>query len=90
MPIKYSLPTGEVVSLEFDDLEQIDFTTIKGKEVMQEILAAKEHINHYADFDDAIESDMGKYSGKEDKSLRTSSFDEFKKDLYKESLENEL
>jgi len=86
MPIKYSISTGEVVPLDYDDIERIDFTTPEGKEVMQEILVIKDFINHFADYDHAISSDNGKF----EKDEKHKAFDEFEKDLYLETLKDNL
>lgn len=86
MPINYSLPTGEVVPLDYDDIERIDFTTLEGKEVMQEILAIKDSINHFVDYDYAISSDNEKF----EKDEKHKSFDKFEKDLYLETLKDNL
>jgi hypothetical protein len=59
--MKYSLPTGEVVDIDIDDILEIDFTTTKGKQVMQEIIHLREKVKHYKDFDDAIDNDSLKF-----------------------------
>lgn len=59
--MKYSLPTGEVVDIDLDDILEIDFTTVKGKQVLQEILHHKDKVKKYKDFDDAIENDSLKF-----------------------------
>lgn len=59
--MKYSLPTGEVVDIDLEDILEIDFTTIKGKQVLQEILHHKDKVKKYKDFDDAIENDSLKF-----------------------------
>lgn len=68
--MKYSLPTGEVVDIELDDVLEIDFTSPRGKQVLQEIIHHKDRVKKYADFDDAIENDSLKFLDivKEDKS----------------------
>lgn len=59
--MKYSLPTGEVVDIDLDDILEIDFNTTKGKQVLQEILHLKDRVKKYNDFDEAIENDSLKF-----------------------------
>jgi hypothetical protein len=63
--MKYSLPTGEVVDLDIDDILEIDFFTIKGKEVFQTIHCMKDSIKRYSDFDEAINHDSLKFFDKD-------------------------
>lgn len=42
--MNYTLPTGEVVDLDIDDILEIDFSTPKGKAAMQEIIFYKDYI----------------------------------------------
>lgn len=97
--MKYSLPTGEVVDIDIDDILEIDFTTIKGKQVMQEILHYKDKVKHYKDFDDAIDNDSLKFldivkGDKEELALSqeeleessTDSLEDFERELYLEIL----
>ncbi len=86
MPINYSLPTGEVAPLDYDDIERIDFTTLEGKEVMQEILAMKDYLNFFTDYDHAIVSDNIKF----EKDEKSKSFDDFKRDIYLDTLKDNL
>ena len=58
--LKYSI-NGEVIELDIDDVLEIDFTTVRGKETVQEILALKEHVKHFSDFDDADLNDSLKF-----------------------------
>ena len=53
---------------------------------MQEILAIKDQINHFMDYDHAISSDNGKF----EKDEKHKAFDEFEKDLYLETLKDNL
>jgi hypothetical protein len=59
--MKYSLPTGEVVDIELDDILEIDFKTTKGKQVFQEIMFYKDSVKKFKDFDDAIDNDSLKF-----------------------------
>jgi hypothetical protein len=60
--MKYSLPTGEVVDIDIEDILSIDFTTIHGKQVMQEITIHKDYVKHWQDTDDADINDSLKFS----------------------------
>ena len=97
--MKYSLPTGEVVDLDLDDILEIDFTTIKGKETIQEIYYMKDRIKKYTDFDEAIEFDTLKFFDKEkpspksvnelDEDIEGESNEDYHSDIYIESIKQQ-
>lgn len=80
--MKYSLPTGEVVDIDIEDILEIDFKTIKGKQVFQEIMHHKDHVKKYLDFDDAIENDSLKFIDKEEQEKTIDSLEEFEAEIY--------
>lgn len=88
--MKYSLPTGEVVDIDIEDILEIDFKTTKGKQVFQEIMHHKDHVKKYLDFDDAIENDSLKFIDKEEIEKTIDTLEEFESDLYLQSLKDKL
>lgn len=88
--MKYSLPTGEVVDIDIEDILEIDFKTTKGKQVFQEIMQHKDHVKKYLDFDDAIENDSLKFIDKEEIEKTIDTLEEFESDLYLQSLKDKL
>lgn len=84
--MKYSLPTGEVIDLDIDDILDIDFTTVRGKETLQTIYSMKDRIKKYSDFDEAIHNDSLKFFDKEKKILE----DGFEEELDQEENEEDF
>lgn len=85
--IKYQLPTGEVIELELDDYLEIDNTTTKGKETMQEILFYKDFVKRWENSDLAEIEDTLKFT---DEAIIDISLTEFEGDIYNQVLKDKL
>lgn len=85
--IKYQLPTGEVIELEIEDYLEIDNTTTKGKETMQEILFYKDFVKKWESSDLAETEDSLKFM---DELIIDISLTEFEGDIYNQVLKDKL
>lgn len=85
MGLKITIPTGEVIEVDFDDWMEVDFSTKKGKAAYQEILYFKDNVKKWNNTDLAeIEDELKLFDKEIDISL-----EEFEEDIYKQILKDE-
>jgi hypothetical protein len=85
--MKIQLITGETVDIDIDDYLSMDFTTIEGKAVCQDILNYKDNVKKWDNSDLAESEDILKFF--DDIKIKDVSLEEFEEDIYKEILRNE-
>jgi hypothetical protein len=88
MGLKITLPTGETIEVDADDWLSVDFNTLKGKAVYQEIVYFKDSVKNWANTDLAEKEDELKFFDKDEKVIDTS-LEEFEEDIYKQKLQDE-
>ena len=80
--MKIQLITGETVDIDIDDYLSMDFTTIEGKAVCQDILNYKDNVKKWDNSDLAESEDTMKFFD-DDIKIKDDSLEEFEEDIYK-------
>ena len=85
--MKIQLITGETVDIDIEDYLAMDFTTIEGKAVCQEILCFKDYVTKWDNSDLAESEDTLKFF--DDIKIKDVSLEEFEEDIYKQILKDQ-